>query len=62
MLTGLIDCNKTYVLPLENATKISSFSVYTLLCLNYKISSGNECLTNAGMASCSNSSFSYFPS
>jgi len=25
MLTGFIDCNKTYVLPLENATEISSF-------------------------------------
>jgi len=55
MLTDLIDCNKTYELPLENAIRISSFSLYTLLRLNYKISAGDDCVTRAGMVSCSNS-------
>jgi hypothetical protein len=36
MLTGLIGCNKTYVLLLENATELSSFYLYALLSLNYK--------------------------
>lgn len=45
MLTVLVDYSKTCVLPLENATEISSLSLYTLLCLNYKISSGGDCNT-----------------
>ena len=54
MLKGLITCNETCVLPLEKATETSSFPLYTLLCLHYKISSVGDCVTRAGMVSCRN--------